>query len=170
MNSPRLIGLTALVALVLTACTKSPEPVSVPAPPPPPSAESIAAAKAAQVAYEENRARAASFFSVTFKAINDAGYPMFTFTNLTGKDVDDMSGGFEGSDPDGTVLFATGQTIAVPGEIFLKAGESVELSPYNLLEKEASMKRLRTDPTSMQVIFRVRSLSYMDGTEETGLE
>ena len=118
MNSPRLIGTVSVVILVLVACNKSPEPPPAPPPPPPPSDESIAAAQAAQVAYEENRARAATFFSVTFKAINDAGYPMFTFTNLTGKDVDDMSGGFEGTDADGNTLFATGQTIAVPGEIF----------------------------------------------------
>ncbi len=32
------------------------------------------------------------------------------------------------------------------------------------------MNLLRTDPTALRVVFRVRSLSYMDGTSETGLE
>lgn len=163
----------ALVALCFTACSKSPDPAPAapPPPPPPPTAEAIAAARAAQAAYEERRARAAGFFSVEFKTINDAGYPMFTVTNLTGKDVDDMSGGFEGSDADGNVLFATGHTNAVPGDVFLRAGESTEISPYNLQEKEAPMALLRSaDPSALKVVFRVRSLTYMDGTAEADLE
>jgi|GEM_PF-1748069 len=171
MNPVRLTPIIVLLSLGLTACTKSPGPT--PVAPPPPTAESIAAAQvaqAAQVAYEERQARAVGFFSVTFKGITDAGYSMFTFTNLTGKDVDDRSGGFEGTDTDGNTLFVPGQTIGVPGEVFLKAGESIELSPYNLQEKEAPLNLLRTDPTSRQVVFRARSLSYLDGTVETELE
>lgn len=171
MNTPRFTPWAALAALTFTACSKSPDPAPAPPPPPPPpTAEAIAAAQAAQAAYEERRARAAGFFSVEFKTINEAGYPMFTVTNLTGKDVDDMSGGFEGSDPDGNVLFATGHTVAVPGEVFLRAGESTELSPYNLLEKEAPMALLRSNPSALKVVFRVRSLTYMDGTAEADLE
>jgi hypothetical protein len=56
-------------------------------PPPPPTAESIPAAKTVQAAYEKRHARTVGFFSVTFKIVNAAGYPIFTFTNLTGKDI-----------------------------------------------------------------------------------
>ncbi len=95
---------------------------------------------------------------------------MFTFTNLTGKDVDDISGGFEGTDADGSTLFFTGHTIAISGEVFLKAGASTEIAPFNLQEKEVPTNLLRTNPGALKVVFRVRSLSYMDGTVETGLE
>lgn len=81
-----------------------------------------------------------------------------------------MSGGFKSAGPDGYILFATGQTIAVPGEVFSKAGESTELSPYNLQKKEAPISLLRSAPSSLEVVSRVRSPTYMAGTTKTGLE
>ena len=165
---------TLLLFLVLSAtnfgCSKKDNGPPPPPMPAPPTAEEIAAAQAEQNRLTSMDAHARTLLTVTFQKIDDRGYPLFEWSNETGRDIDTISGSFEGVDADGNMLFATGQTNAVPGEAFLRAGESIVMTPYNLQTKEPTMTLLKTQPDSVQVTFKARSLTYMDGSHEPGLE
>jgi hypothetical protein len=107
-----------------------------------------------------------NLITVKFKEIDAKGYPVIAITNATGKDIDDVRGSWIIEDLDGNVLFGSGQTEAVPGSIFLAAGETKDWVPYGLKRKGELMRRLTTSPRSVRFFFEARSLTYMDGTSE----
>lgn len=126
--------------------------------PPPPATRKLVDPQVAQ-----------SFLSVQFKEINDKGYPVVDVTNNTDKDIDMLRGGFQLKDSEGNFLFASGYTSAVPGDVVVKAGETIQLVPYGLNRKEALMKQLTEEPEKLQFFFSAQSITYMDGTKESKL-
>jgi hypothetical protein len=99
---------------------------------------------------------------VTFKEINADGYPIVTLTNLTGRDIDDISGAFRLHDADGSILHSTGLTIAVPGDLFLAADTTTESSPFGLNRRQELMERLATTPDELSFSFEAREVTFME--------
>ena len=58
-------------------------------------------------------------------------------------------------------MAGTGQTNAVTGDVFLAAGQSLEMSPYGFSRKAELMATLRTNPDSLRFFFEVREITYM---------
>ncbi|MHC4948557.1 MAG: hypothetical protein ACYTG1_09875 [Planctomycetota bacterium] len=82
--------------------------------------------------------------------------------NLTGRDIDDIRGGFRVTDADGTVLHATGLTPAIPNDLLVAAGEEFENSPFGLNRKQDVMDRLATAPEELTFSFVARDVTFMD--------
>ncbi len=100
---------------------------------------------------------------VKFKEINEKGYPMFEVMNKTGKNIETIRGGFIVETPKGEYVASTGHTIAVPGQLFLAAGKSMEMPPYGFNRKEKLMQTLRTDPDSLRYYFEVHDITFLKG-------
>jgi hypothetical protein len=159
----RSVASLALAFFFLTGCEKSSAPPAppvsaappVPAAPPIPPPPAVPAGDLAGFAPD-------AVLSVTFKEINAQGYPMVMLKNLTGRDIDDIRGGFRLSDKEGNILHATGLTIAVPGQLFLAAGAEAENSPYGLNGNEDLMKRLATSPDELVFSFVAKDVTFME--------
>ncbi|MDH3283733.1 MAG: hypothetical protein OEQ13_03260 [Acidobacteriota bacterium] len=104
-----------------------------------------------------------AILSVTFKEINDKGYPMVVLKNLTGRDIEEIRGGFRLKDAEGNILHAAGLTIAVPGQLFLAADAEAENSPFGLNKKEELMQRLKSAPDELSFSFEAEHVTFMDG-------
>ncbi len=124
----------------------------------------VAVGLLAPLAAEERPRR--DLLQVKFKLINDKGYPIVVVTNMTGRDIDTVRGSIVVERPDGEYVAGTGQTNAVPGQVFLAAGKSLELAPYGFNRKPELMTTLRTNPESLRFFFEVREITYMESTGE----
>lgn len=155
----------ALIVAVLTmsGCFRYEPQAANAAPAPKPTVQSAPPPTDLSVPAPPAPAPRTDVLSVRFKEINDKGYPVVIITNLTGRDIDDISGGFRLNDASGNVLHATGWTIGTPGMLLLAAGAEDETVPYGLSRKTELMQRLRSEPEALSFTFEVREVTFMGG-------
>jgi len=121
---------------------------------------------AQQQARKAEKARLRSFLTVKYKGVNDRGFIMVELTNTTGKDIDMVGGGKKVEDKDSNYILGSGYTEAVPGDVFIKAGETRDFGFVTL----ESLKEKTTIPEEELVYsFEARRIVYMDGSHEESL-
>jgi hypothetical protein len=159
--------LTLITAvLLLTACSREPQSASAtPAPPRAPSPPAFTPPAVTPPA--PLPPPRTDVLAVRFKEINEKGYPVVIVTNLTGKDIDTISGGFRLNDADGNILHATGWTVAVPNDLFLAADSEMETVPFGLNSKTEPMELLRTAPETLSFTFEARDVTFMGEAQGT---
>jgi hypothetical protein len=163
-----LIGLVTLVGL--TACGKPQEAKARPKTQGPvPAPVTVTRTPAApkpfvpkQPTGELHGFAADEVVSVSFKEINERGYPIVMLKNLTGRNIETIRGGFRLQDSTGSILHSTGLTIAVPGQVFIAADGETESSPFGLNRKDELMERLVTSPDELSFSFVAQDVTFTE--------
>ncbi len=114
--------------------------------------------------------RQRGFVEVAFRELDAEGRVVVTVTNRSGRDIDDLRGGFQAEDGEGNWLASTGFTEAVTGNVFLPAGETRDYTPFGFGDKPGLVERLRNDPAEVRFWFQAFEITYADGSKEPGLE
>lgn len=93
------------------------------------------------------------------KTKGDKAY--LSLTNVTGKDIQSIRGGFKVNDADGNYVDSAGLTIQNPeGQVFLKNGETMEIAPFGI-----SAESLGDTPKAHSYKFRITAVTFTDQTK-----
>ncbi len=125
------------------------------------------AAQQAKQAEREKFSR--GFVAVKFHGFDAKDRIVVAMTNIGDKDIDDIRGGIHATDAEGHSLAASGYTEAVPGSLFLAAGQTLNHAPF-LSERPKLAQLLRANPSGVVFSFAAQAITYADRTEQTGLQ
>ncbi len=115
------------------------------------------------------RERRRGLISVSFQEIDKEGRVVVSFTNRTGKPIDDIRGGFHAEDAQGNSLAASGYAIASPGDVFLEVDESARHRPFMTVRPEF-LERLKSAPETIRFSFEAMEIRYTDGSTEPEID
>ena len=121
-----------------------------------------------RIRLEQKREHRRSFLRVVFHEIDAENRVVVSVTNGSNKAIDDIGGGFRVEDVEGNYITGSGFIEAVPGSVYLQAGETRTQVPF-VSRKPELIERLRTEPGALRFAFEARSITWADGSTEPDL-
>lgn len=88
-------------------------------------------------------------------------YAVYSVTNISGRDIDDISMSLSLRRADGESLASTGQTDQTPGLVWLRAGETTEVGVPVGRSPEA-VAILEHNPDDAVLVIEINEISYME--------